>query len=457
MYRKNIYYDISASKKKEIDAFCNDYKDFLSSSKTERLAVAEIEKIAISKGFKPFLHISDLRAGAKIYFINRHKNIVLFRLGNRKLTDGLKILAAHIDSPRLDVKPNPIIESNEFVLFDTRYYGSIKNYQYVTIPLALHGVVYKKDSSHIDICIGEDAADPIIGITDLPIHLAGDQIQKTGEKLIEGEDLDVLVGSALYTEFAQEQARANILKILKNKYNFGEEDFLSAELEVVPAGRARDFGLDRSMIAGYGQDDRSCAYAILRAITDIDDTDNNVCAVFADKEEVGNLCASGAESVFFENTLLSLLNINRQGDLYSLRTTLENSYMIVCDSSAAIDPIYGNATDSNNGAKFNYGIVLEKHIGTSGKFGANDANPEFVAMLRNLLDEYKLHYQPGEIGRVDRGNGGTFSYIAARYNMDVIDSGITVLNMHSPMEIISKADLYEAYLFYKGFLLIENI
>ena len=452
MYRKNIYSDITVSKKKEIDTFCNGYKDFLSSSKTERLTVAEIEKIAVSKGFKPFHHINEMCAGTKIYFINRHKNIVLYRLGNRKLTDGLNILASHIDSPRLDVKPNPIIESDEFVLFDTRYYGSIKNYQYVTIPLALHGVVYKKDGSRIDICVGEDEADPIIGITDLPPHLAGDQLQKTRDKVIEGEDLDVLVGSAIYAESTQESARANILKLLKEKYNFDEEDFLSAELEVVPAGRARDFGLDRSMIAGYGQDDRACAYAILRAITDMDDTDNNVCTIFVDKEEVGNLCASGAESVFFENTLLTLLNKNKQGDLYSLRTTLENSHMIVCDSSAAIDPIYGNVSDSNNGAKFNYGLILEKHIGTSGKFGANDANPEFVAMLRNLLDEHRLHYQSGEIGKVDRGNGGTFSYIAARYNMNVIDSGISVLNMHSPTEIAAKADIYEAYSFYKVFM-----
>ena len=452
MYRKNIYLDIDAVKKKSIESFCTGYKHFLSAAKTERLAVAEIEKIAISNGFKPFRDISELQLGDKIYFINRNKNIILYRLGSKDLTEGLNILGAHIDSPRLDLKQNPLIESNGFSLLDTRYYGNIKNYQYVAIPLAIHGVVYKKDGTSVNISIGEKEADPIIGITDLAVHLASEQLQKSGDKIIDGEDLDVIVGSVPCANTSENAVRANLVRLLEAEYNLSDNDFLSAELEIVPAGSAKDFGLDRSMIAGYGQDDRACAYTILRAIMDADITEGNACAIFVDKEEIGNFCSTGAESVFFENTLLELLHKYKEDDLYSLRKTLEKSHMLVCDAVPAADPVNSSVSDPNNSAQLNHGVVIEKYLGSSGKFGSNDANPEFLAKLRHLMDSNHIHYQLGEIGKVDQGSGGTFSYIAAKYNMEVADSGVPLLNMHSPMEIAAKADVYEAYLFYKEFM-----
>ena len=444
--------DIDVVKKKSIESFCDEYKHFLSVAKTERLVVAEIEKIAVSNGFKSFYDISELQCGEKVYFINRNKNIILYRLGSKGLTAGLNILGAHIDSPRLDLKQNPLIEANGFALFDTRYYGNIKNYQYVTIPLAIHGEKKKKDGTSINISIGEKETDPVIGITDLPVHLASEQLQRSGDKVIAGEDLDVVVGSVPCAEVSENAVRANILRLLESKYNFSDKDFLSAELEIVPAGSAKDFGLDSSMIAGYGQDDRACAYTILRAIMDADNIEANMCAIFVDKEEIGNFCSTGAESAFFENTLLELLHKYKEENLYLLRKTLEKSHMLVCDAVPAIDPINSNVSDPNNSAQLNHGVVIEKYLGSSGKFGANDANPEYLAKIRYLLGANRLHYQLGEIGKVDQGSGGTFSYIAARYNMEVADSGIPILNMHSPMEIAAKTDIYEAYLFYKEFM-----
>ena len=452
MYNKNIYKEISSAKKKEIENFSKDYEDFLSVAKTERLAVEEIERLAKNAGFKKFDAKSSVKAGDKLYFINKGKNAILYVVGQNPITDGLRILGAHIDSPRLDLKQNPLYEKKEFALFDTHYYGGIKKYQYVTTPLAIHGVVVKKDGTSIKIDIGEDPKDPVIGIPDLLIHLSADQLQKTAAKAIEGEDLDLIVGSIPLEKEEKEAVKKNILKYLKKKYDFEEEDFSSGELEVVPAGRARDFGLDRSMIASYGHDDRVCAYTSLRAMLDLEETPKYaVCGLFVDKEEIGSYGATGAESVFFENTVLELLHAQGKDSIYNLRKTLENTCMLSSDVNAAIDPIYASASDENNGARFNYGIVFEKYTGARGKSGASDANAEYFARIRNVMDDSNIHYQTGELGAVDKGGGGTIAHISAKYNMEVIDAGVAVLNMHSPMEIVSKADVYETYLAYKAF------
>ena len=459
MYNKNIYKDISSAKKKEIEKFANDYEDFLSIAKTERLAVEEIERLAKKSGFREFKKGDSVKFGDKLYFINKGKNIILYVIGFSDITEGLRILGAHIDSPRLDLKQNPLYEKKEFALFDTHYYGGIKKYQYVTTPLAIHGVVVKKDGTKIKVDIGEDPKDPVIGIPDLLIHLSADQLQKTAAKAIEGEDLDLIIGSIPVEKEDKEAVKKNILKLLKKKYDFEEEDFSSGELEVVPAGRARDFGLDRSMIASYGHDDRVCAYTSLRAMLDLDiDLNSNfptqkytVCGLFVDKEEIGSYGCTGAESVFFENTILELLHAQGIDSIYNLRKTLENTCMLSSDVNAAIDPIYASASDENNGARFNYGIVFEKYTGARGKSGASDANAEYFAKIRKVMDESDIHYQTGELGAVDKGGGGTIAHISAKYNMEVIDAGVAVLNMHSPMEIVSKADVYETYLAYKAF------
>ena len=454
MYNKNIYKEISSAKKKEIENFAKDYEDFLSVAKTERLAVDEIERLAIAAGYRKFdpYNSNGVQEGDKIYFINKNKNIILYRIGVKDLVNGLRILGAHIDSPRLDLKQNPLYEKKEFALFDTHYYGGIKKYQYVTTPLAIHGVVVKKDRTSIKVDIGEDPKDPVIGIPDLLIHLSADQLQKTAAKAIEGEDLDLIVGSIPLEKEEKDAVKKNILKYLKKKYNFDEEDFSSGELEVVPAGRARDFGLDRSMIASYGHDDRVCAYTSLRAMLDLDGVNKyTVCGLFVDKEEIGSYGCTGAESVFFENTILELLHAQGQDSIYNLRKTLENSCMLSSDVNAAIDPIYASASDENNGARFNYGIVFEKYTGARGKSGASDANAEYFAKIRAVMDSHDIHYQTGELGAVDKGGGGTIAHISAKYNMEVIDAGVAVLNMHSPMEIVSKADVYETYLAYKTF------
>lgn len=437
-----------------INRFCEGYKDFLSVAKTERLAVDEIERLAKKAGFKKFNPNNTLKSGDKIYFINKNKNIILYIIGYHRITDGMRILGAHIDSPRLDLKQNPLYEKKEFALFDTHYYGGIKKYQYVTTPLAIHGVVCRKDGTSIKIDIGEKPSDPIIGIPDLLIHLSQDQLQKTAAKAIEGEDLDVIVGSRPLPAEEKEAVKKYLMDYLEKNYKFKEEDFASAELEVVPAGKARDFGLDNSMIASYGQDDRVCAYTSLKAMLDMYRMPSyTVCGLFVDKEEIGSYGATGAESVFFENTVLEILHTYGQDNIYNLRKALEKSYMLSSDVNAAIDPIYASASDENNAARFNYGIVFEKYTGARGKSGASDANPEYFAKIREVMDRFELCYQTGELGAVDKGGGGTIAHISAKYNMEVIDAGVAVLNMHSPMEIVSKADVFETYLAYRAFAL----
>ena len=456
MYGKYAYSKyLEENSKKELFKFADDYKEFLSLGKTERLCVNEALKLAKLEGFKNLDEVTTLNPGDKVYSINRNKNIVLYVIGKEKVVNGVNVLGAHIDSPRIDVKQNPLYESTGFALLDTHYYGGVKKYQWVTIPLALHGVVYKKDGTSVDINIGEKEDDPIFCITDLLIHLSKDQLTKTASKVIEGEDLDVTVGSfPLDGKDEKEAVKGNLLKILKEQYNIEEEDFLSAEIEVVPAGKARDLGLDRSMVAGYGHDDRVCAYTSLRAILDLKEVPNRTsCCILVDKEEIGSVGATGAHSNYFTNTLAQLLELQGYKSEFDLRKCLTNSNMLSSDVSAGVDPLYLSVCELKNSAFLGKGIVFNKYTGSGGKGGCNDANPDFIAKLRRILDENNVHFQTAELGKVDQGGGGTIAYILSNLNMNVIDAGIAVLNMHAPLEVVSKVDLYEAYLAYKVFLL----
>ncbi len=453
MYGKYAYEKYENGLMKPVTEFNDDYIDFLSDSKTERLAVKNSLKLAKENGFKDIKEFKKLTSGDKVYVINRDKNIALFVIGKERVENGLNILGAHIDSPRIDLKQIPLYESTGFALFDTHYYGGIKKYQFVTIPLALYGVVIKKDGTKIDINIGDNEGDPVVGISDLLIHLSGEQMTKPANKVIEGENLDVTVGSLPLKGEEKDAIKANILKILKDKYNFEEEDFLSAEIEVVPAGRARSYGLDSSMVAGYGHDDRVCAYTSLRAILDLKEVPNRTsCCILVDKEEVGSIGATGAQSRFFENTIAEILELTGEYSDLALRKTLTNSKMLSSDVSAGVDPLFLGVNELKNSAYLNKGIVFNKYTGSRGKGGCNDANPEYIAHLRNILDEDGVYYQTAELGKVDQGGGGTIAYILANLNIDVIDAGIAVLNMHSPMEIVAKIDVFEAYLAYMTFL-----
>ncbi len=453
MYSKNIWKDASQEKVNAIMNFCEDYKHFISVGKTERICVKEALKIAESKGFKNLHDVKTANVGDKLYLINKNKNIILFTVGQKPVKEGLRVLGAHIDSPRLDIKQNPLYEKDGFALLDTHYYGGVKKYQWVTIPLAIHGVIIKKDGTTVNVAIGDDENDPVLGISDLLIHLAGDQMQKTASKVIEGEDLDVTFGSIPLKDEEKNAVKANILKMLNEKYQIEEEDLLSAELEVVPAGKARDYGFDRSMIAGYGHDDRVCAYTSLRAVVDMEEApEYTSCCILVDKEEIGSVGATGAHSLFFENAILELLNLQNTADLLTLRKTLENTKMLSSDVSAGFDPLFAGVNDPKNSAYLGNGIVFNKYTGSRGKSGSNDANPEYVAWVRDAMDSNEVHYQTAELGKVDQGGGGTIAYILGNYNMNVLDAGIAVLNMHAPMEIVSKADVYEAYLAYIAFL-----
>ncbi len=452
MYSKNIWKDMTSEKKAEVDTFAKEYIDFLSTAKTERLAVKESVKLAEKYGFKPSDSLKTVKAGDKLYFVNRNKNLFLYVIGEKPVSEGVRVLGAHIDSPRLDFKQNPLYESNGFALCDTHYYGGVKKYQWVTIPLALHGVICKKDGTTVDVNIGEDPSDPVVGISDLLPHLSQEQIKKTADKVIEGEDLDVTVGSIPLSGEEKDAVKKNVLKILKEKYGMEEEDFLSAEIEVVPAGRAREYGLDRSMIAGYGHDDRVCAYTSLRAALDEGENEYTSCCALVDKEEIGSVGATGACSVFFENTLAELLVKEGNDDPLALRKTFERSKMLSSDVSAGFDPLYPSVFEAKNAAYLGNGIVFNKYTGSRGKSGSNDANPEYFAWVRNVMDSNNIGFQTAELGKVDLGGGGTIAYILAKYNMDVVDAGIAVLNMHAPMEVVSKADVYETYLAYRAFL-----
>ena len=452
MYKKNIWHTCDADKKSKIMKFNDKYMEFLSNGKTERECVKESVALAEVQGFKPLDAYESLKSGDKVYVVNKNKNIALFIIGKKPLAEGLRILGAHIDSPRIDVKQNPLYEKDGFALLDTHYYGGIKKYQWVTIPLALHGVICKKDGTTEVVNIGESDKDPIFGIGDLLPHLAADQITKPATKVIEGEDLDVTVGSMPLKEKDKFSVKANILNILKKKYNMEEEDFVSSEIEIVPAGKARSYGLDSSMVASYGQDDRVCAYTSLKAILDVENPEFTSCCILVDKEEIGSVGATGAQSLFFENTIARLLNKMGSNSFLDIRMAIENSFMLSSDVSAGVDPLYPSVNETKNSAYLGQGVVFNKYTGARGKSGCNDTNPEFIAWVRKVLDEENIHYQTAELGRVDQGGGGTIAYILGNYNMHVMDAGVGVLNMHAPMEITSKADVYEAYLSYIAFL-----
>ena len=452
MYRKNAW--LKYDDKKPVMDFAEGYKAFISVAKSERLAVIEAEKLLKANGFKNIEDAKALKEGDRVYFINKKKNVAAFIIGKEPLEKGLRILGAHIDSPRLDLKEHPVYEAKGFALGDTHYYGGIKKYQWVTIPLALVGVVCKKDGSVIDINIGDDPKDPVVGITDLLVHLSADQLTKSGAKVVEGENLDITLGSMPLNEEEKEPVKANVLKLLKDKYGIEEEDFVSAEIEIVPAGPARDYGLDRSMIAGYGHDDRSCAYTSLLALLDTKKVKNTACCILVDKEEIGSVGATGAHSLFFENAIAKLAELlGSNNPVWAARLALENSKMLSSDVSAGYDPLYGYVSDTKNNAYLNEGLVFNKYTGSRGKSGCNDSMPEYYAFIRKAMDDANVNWQSSELGKVDQGGGGTIAYILGNYNMFVIDAGIPVLNMHAPMEIVSKVDVYEAYLGYKAFLI----
>ncbi|MVX62145.1 aminopeptidase [Clostridium chromiireducens] len=454
---KNIWNKYNAKQVKDIFKFCDEYKDFMSKCKTERECVKEVIRLAKAEGYMDIEEIINenkkLQPGDKVYSNNKGKAIALFIIGNEPMEKGLKILGAHVDSPRLDLKQNPLYEDSELALLDTHYYGGIKKYQWVTLPLALHGVVAKKDGSLIDITIGEEENDPVVGISDLLIHLAGDQMGKKADKVVEGEDLNVLVGSMPLKGSDKKSVKANILKILKDKYDFDEEDFLSAEIEIVPAGKARDYGLDRSMVMAYGHDDRVCSYTSLMAMFQIQDVDKTCCCLLVDKEEVGSIGATGMHSRFFENIVAEIIDkVEGYNDL-KLRRCLTNSKMLSSDVSAAFDPNYPSVMEKKNAAFFGRGMVFNKYTGARGKSGSNDASAEYMAELRNIMEKHDVSIQTAELGKVDQGGGGTIAYILAQYNMEVIDCGVALHNMHSPWEVASKVDIYETMKGYKAFLI----
>lgn len=451
MYAKNTW-EKYKDNLNEVMEYNEGYKDYISKNKTERACVKDSIRLAKEKGFKPLDSFETLKPGDKVYVNNRDKNIALFVIGNKPLTEGMRILGAHIDSPRMDLKQNPLYESEGFVLADTHYYGGVKKYQWVTIPLSLYGVVAKKDGTVVDVVIGEDDNDPVVGISDLLIHLAAEQLDKKAAKVIEGENLDVTLGNMPLVGEEKDAVKANILKLLKDKYDIEEEDFVSAEIEVVPSGKARDYGLDRSMIAGYGHDDRVCAYTSLTAILDMDVCDYTCCTILVDKEEIGSVGATGAQSLFFENTIGEMLVKMGIDSFVQTRLTLSRSKMLSSDVSAGVDPLFVSVNDKKNAAYLGHGIVFNKYTGARGKSGSNDASAEYVARIRAVMDESNIHYQTAELGKVDLGGGGTIAYILGNYNMDVIDAGIAVLNMHAPMEVVSKVDVYETYQAYKAFL-----
>ena len=456
---KNAWEKYDEEGRNKIFDFCNGYRNFISDCKTERECVNEIIRLAKEKGYKDLEDVINnnvkLKPGDKVYANNMGKSIALFLIGNESFEKGLKILGAHIDSPRLDLKQNPLYEDTEQVLLDTHYYGGIKKYQWVTLPLAIHGVVAKKDGTVLNIVIGEDENDPVLGVSDLLVHLSQTQLEKKGNKVIEGEDLNVLIGSMPIENSEDKEknkVKANILKILKEKYNIEEDDFVSAELEVVPAGRARDYGIDRSMVMGYGQDDRICSYTSLMAMLEMENCDKTCVTLLVDKEEIGSVGATGMHSKFFENTLAEVMDASGDYSELKLRRTLKNSKMLSSDVSAAFDANYPAVMEKKNSAYFGKGIVFNKYTGSRGKSGSNDANAEYIAELRAMMDKHNVTFQTAELGKVDQGGGGTIAYILAEYNMNVIDAGIAVLNMHSPWEIASKVDIYETTRGYVAFL-----
>ena len=458
MVSENLWNKTAA--RQEISAFSEDYRAFLTACKTERECVSYMADRLQAGGYQKLSDVirenRPLASGDKVYADMMGKALLIFQIGKRPVTEGMRILGAHIDSPRLDVKQNPLYEDTDLAYLDTHYYGGVKKYQWVALPLAIHGVIVKKDGETVNVTVGEDEEDPVVYITDLLIHLAGKQMAKKASEVIEGENLDILIGSRplkdVKDDDKKEAVKANVLNILKEKYGVEEEDFLSAELEIVPAGKARDCGLDRSMVAGYGQDDRVCAYTSFLAMMEMDTPKRTSCCLLTDKEEIGSVGATGMQSRFFENTVAELMEGMGSYSGIALRRALSRSCMLSSDVSAGYDPAYGEFFEKKNSAYLGRGIVLNKFTGARGKSGSNDANAEYVAKVRKIFDGNHVAFQTAELGKVDVGGGGTIAYIAALYGMEVIDSGVAVLSMHSPWEVTSKADIYEAKKAYKAFL-----
>lgn len=472
MEKKNTWETYDAKGIKKLEKLNEEYRNFLDNGKTERECVDNIVNMAEAAGYVELSVLAkrgaSLQPGDKVYSVWMNKSIILFRLGERPLSEGMNILGAHIDSPRLDIKQNPLYEDGGFAYLDTHYYGGVKKYQWVTIPLAVHGVVVKKDGTTVELNVGEQEDDPVFFVSDLLIHLAAEQMEKKAAKVIEGEALDIIVGNKpLIIEkktdkkdkkdetekaTAKDAVKAGILKILKEVYDMEEDDFLSAELEVVPAGKAREAGFDRSMILAYGQDDRVCAFTSLKAMLDAPETERTQCCILVDKEEIGSVGATGMQSKFFENAVAELMNLTGQYSELMLRRCLAHSCMLSSDVSSAYDPSYGASFDKKNVAYMGNGMVLLKFTGARGKSGSNDANAEYIAHIRDIFDKEKIIFQTAELGKVDLGGGGTIAYMLALYGMNVIDCGVAVLNMHAPWEATSKADVYETYRGYQAFL-----
>lgn len=478
METKNTWKTYDEERINEVNAFADEYRSFLDEGKTERECVDVIVNMAEEKGYQELEKViksgGSLKKGDKVYSVCMNKSIVLFRIGEHPMAEGMNILGAHIDSPRLDIKQNPLYEDGGFAYLDTHYYGGVKKYQWVAIPLALHGVIVKKDGTTVEINIGENEDDPVFFISDLLIHLATEQLEKKASKVIEGEALDLIIGNKpLVFEENQETEKENrkettqeqdekkcaadavkkgILDILKKNYDVEEEDFLSAELEVVPAGKAREAGLDRSMILAYGQDDRVCAFTSLKAMLEVEDTDRTACCLLVDKEEIGSVGATGMQSRFFENAVAEVMNLTGEYSEINVRRCLSSSCMLSSDVSSAFDPAFAASFDKKNVAYLGGGMVLNKFTGARGKSGSNDANAEYLAYLRRIFAEGNVNFQTAELGKVDLGGGGTIAYILALYGMNVIDSGVAVLSMHAPWEATSKADVYEAKRGYEAFL-----
>lgn len=465
MEYKNIWENYSSKQLKELEVFNKDYRDFLDNCKTERECVNNIVNMVEKSGYveleSRLASGEPLKKGDKIYAVNMNKSIVLFNIGNDPLEKGMNILGAHIDSPRMDIKSNPLYEDSSIAYLDTHYYGGVKKYQWVAIPLSLHGVVVKKDGTTAELAIGEDDDDPVFFVSDLLIHLASEQMEKKASKVVEGEALDIIVGNRPLVlkndknsdgKAEKDPVKAGVLKILKEQYDIEEEDFLSAELEVVPAGKAREAGFDKSMILAYGQDDRVCAFASLYAMLLVPEVERTSCCILVDKEEIGSVGATGMTSLYFENVIAELVNLEGDYSELKVRRALANSCMLSSDVNAAYDPSYASAFEKKNCSYMGAGMVFSKFTGARGKSGSNDANAEYLAYVRKVCDDAKVKFQIAELGKVDIGGGGTIAYIMAQYGMNVIDAGVAVLNMHAPFEATSKADVYETMRGYVAFL-----
>lgn len=456
MERVNAWTKYDKKQINELEKVCKGYLKFLDRGKTERECVKQIVEAAKEKGYQDINDIiksgKKITAGDKIIAVWMNKSVAMFNIGKNDIENGMNILGAHIDSPRMDIKQNPLYEKDDFAYLDTHYYGGIKKYQWVALPLAIHGVVVKKDGTTVEISIGERKDDPVFCVTDLLVHLAAEQMEKKANKVIEGENLDILFGSKKLAGEEKDAVKKGILKLLKESYDMEEEDFMSAELEVVPAGHAREAGLDRSMIMSYGQDDRVCAYTSMLAMLEVDKVSRTTCCLLTDKEEIGSVGATGMRSMFFENTVAEIINAMGDYSDIKLRRCLANSSMLSSDVNAAYDPMFANTFEKNNSSFFGRGMVFSKFTGSRGKSGSNDANAEYIARIRKMMDKSDICYQFAELGKVDVGGGGTIAYILSLYGMEVIDCGVAVLNMHAPWEITSKADIYETLKGYKVFL-----